>query len=106
MPSRVVIFFPETEPTSVMHDRVARPSMMTVQAPHWPSPHPYLLAVRFRSSRSTSRRLRSASVLTCARFPLMFKVMLAIGFFNLQLNIRYGAQGSTGKSVVLALRAV
>src|SRR4051812_19247121 len=35
--------------------------MRTVQAAHWPSPQPYLVPVRSRSSRRTLRRVRSAS---------------------------------------------
>src|SRR5438876_11182726 len=53
--------FPAAVPTGVMQERVARPAISTVQAPHWPSPHPYLQPVRSRSSRRTLSRLRSAS---------------------------------------------
>src|SRR5215813_445527 len=41
IPSRVVISL-LTLDTCVMHDRVATPLMMTVHAPHCPSPHPNL----------------------------------------------------------------
>src|SRR5437660_11571845 len=34
-----------------MQERWACPSMRTVQAPHWPSPHPYLVPVRSRWSQ-------------------------------------------------------
>src|SRR5207248_8898236 len=54
----VVTRRPATEPTGVMHDRVARPSRCTVQAPHWAMPQPYLVPV----SPSVSRRTQSSGV--------------------------------------------
>ncbi len=44
--------------------QVGVPSINTVHAPHWPSPHPYFAPVNSRSSRSTLSRLRSASAST------------------------------------------
>src|SRR5437762_1047904 len=36
-----------------MHERTASPLMMTVHAPHWPSPQPNRGPCRFKSFRST-----------------------------------------------------
>src|SRR5260370_14959137 len=57
-PSIVAICLPAQSPTCVVQDLVALPSIVTVQAPHRPSPQPYLLPLRSRSSRRTLRRLR------------------------------------------------
>src|ERR1041385_6828719 len=59
--SIVGIRFVPTLPTAVKHERVGTPSSRTVQAPHCPSPQPYLDPVRSRSSRSTLRSVRSES---------------------------------------------
>ena len=40
MPASVVILLSPTPETGVMQERTARPSICTVQAPHWPSPQP------------------------------------------------------------------
>ena len=42
---------------SVMQDRCAFPSIKTVQAPHCPSPQPYLLPVKSSCSRNTFSKL-------------------------------------------------
>ena len=42
-----------------MHERRAIPSTHTVHAPHCPSPQPYLLPVRSKSSRNTLSSIRS-----------------------------------------------
>src|SRR5438552_679506 len=70
-PSMVVICRPAAARSEVMQDRVATPSMSTVQAPHWPSPQPYLLPVRSRSSRRTLSRLRSGSASVLTLSPLI-----------------------------------
>src|SRR5262249_37153751 len=82
-PSMVTIFLPATLPTRVTHDRVGAPSISTVQAAHWPSPHPYFVPVRSKSSRSTLRRVRSESA-SIRRFePLTSSsVILGIGSFS------------------------
>ena len=59
-----------TLPTGSWQERMGAPSSKTVQAPHWPSPQPYLVPVRLRSSRSTLRRVRSPSASTVASAPL------------------------------------
>ena len=70
-PSMVVIFLPATLETSVTHDRVAWPSMCTVQTPHSAIPHPYFVPRRFRTSRITHNRGMSAGTSTRVECPLI-----------------------------------
>src|ERR1700722_17014414 len=49
----VVIFFPATDETGVMQERVASPSICTVQAPHRAIPQPNFVPVMPRVSRRT-----------------------------------------------------
>src|SRR5438105_2140853 len=58
-------------PAQVSQERVGTPSTNTVQAPHWPSPQPYLAPVKSRSSRNTLSSGLSASALTPTLVPLM-----------------------------------
>src|SRR5438132_1655791 len=60
------------------HDRAARPSIWTVQAPHWATPHPYLVPVRCSSSRSTHSRGMSSAALTVRSVPLIRIVAMAL----------------------------
>ena len=52
----VVICLPATGLTGTWHDRVATPSICTVQAPHWAMPQPYLVPVRPSVSRNTHKQ--------------------------------------------------
>src|SRR5262249_58556593 len=52
-PSIVVICFPSASLTGTHHERIATPSMCTVQAPHWAMPQPYLVPVSPIVSRNT-----------------------------------------------------
>jgi hypothetical protein len=58
-------------PTGVMQERRGDPPSKTVQAPHWPSPQPYLLPTRSRSARKTLSRLAPPSTSTEYFTPLM-----------------------------------
>src|SRR5579871_2337843 len=69
-PSMVPICLPTQSPTCVVQDRVGLPSILTVQAPHRPSPQPYLLPHRSRSSRKTLRRLRAGAASMRCLVPL------------------------------------
>src|SRR5438132_11252943 len=69
-PSIVVTFLPATAETGVTHARTGLPSTCTVHAPHWEMPHPYLVPVRLRFSRTTQRRGTSGSTSTCWALPL------------------------------------
>src|SRR4029079_11246257 len=72
---------PEARATCVMQERTGCPSSRTVQAPHWPSPQPYLLPVRCRSFRNTDSKLAVASTSTVIFLPLTFRSLtLAIKF--------------------------
>src|SRR5207248_5523379 len=73
-PSIVVIFFPAAAPICMRQERTGEPSTKTVQAPHCPSPHPYLAPVRPRSSRRTLRRLASDATSTLCSTPFTNKV--------------------------------
>src|ERR1700738_3983863 len=94
-PSIVVICLPAARPTWVMHERAGCPSRSTVQAPHCPSPHPYLLPVRLRSLRRTLSRLVVDSTSSVIFFPLTLSaVTLAIRnlfrFFRFQDRLLVG----------------
>src|SRR5271157_3268385 len=73
-PSMVVIFFPATLETAVMHERAGSPSMCTVQAPHSATPQPNFVPVIFSVSRSTHSRGIWGSTLTVVAFPFSVKV--------------------------------
>ncbi len=49
----MVVTGPVTWSAATEQARTARPSTWTVQAPHTPIPHPYLVPVKPRKSRST-----------------------------------------------------
>ena len=70
----VVMARAPTSRTIHWQERVASPSRWTVQAPHWPTPHPNLVPVRLRWSRSTQRRGVSGSTSTEVEVPLMSRV--------------------------------
>src|SRR5580698_6894396 len=74
----VVICLEPTEPTGTWHDRVATPSICTVQAPHWAMPQPYLVPVSPIVSRNTQSNGVSASTSTLWVLPLIESaIMLA-----------------------------
>src|SRR5438874_2132957 len=77
-PSIVVICLPAQSPTWVVQDRVALPSIVTVQAPQRPSPQPYLLPLRSRSSRKTLSRLRAGSTSTRCLLPLTWNSVAVV----------------------------
>src|SRR5262245_55654846 len=58
----VVTFLPRASPTVVWQERTALPSRWTVQAPHRPEPHPYLVPVSLRCSRTTQSRAVSGLI--------------------------------------------
>ena len=49
----VVTDLPATVDTGMLQERMARPSIITVQAPHWAMPQPNLVPVSLSESRST-----------------------------------------------------
>src|SRR5215831_8304524 len=68
--SIVVIADVPTSSTAVMHERVATPSMCTVQAPHWAMPQPNFVPVMPSTSRSTHSSGVSPSTSTDLTAPL------------------------------------
>src|ERR1043166_4493324 len=70
---------PATSETRVWHDRVAVPARLTVQAPHWPIPHPNLVPVSCRWSRSTQSSGVSAGALTVCLLPLTVRTYAGMG---------------------------
>src|SRR4051794_6533953 len=65
--------FLSASPTGVRQEATLFPLSKTVHARHWPSPQPYFAPVSWKSSRKTSSKGRSASVLTVRDLPLMVK---------------------------------
>ena len=63
----------------VTQARNARPSISTVQLPHWPSPQPYLVPDSIKCSRSTSSRLVSSGTSPDQGRPLTVSVSFAMG---------------------------
>ena len=55
--------------TGSRHERTGLPPMCTVQAPHWAMPHPNLVPVRPRMSRSTQSSGVSGATSTARAWP-------------------------------------
>src|SRR4030081_1839935 len=75
-PSIVVTLFPSTAFRGITHERTAIPSTCTVQAPQSAMPHPYLVPVSDRWSRSTQRSGVSASASMFCVVPLTVRVTM------------------------------
>src|SRR3984893_12369536 len=72
----VVTRFPSTAFSGSTHERTAAPSTCTVQAPQSAMPHPYLVPVSDRWSRSTQRSGVSASASMFCVAPLTVRVTM------------------------------
>src|SRR6185436_19447225 len=70
--SIVVTFLAPTAETGVIHERVACPSIWTVQAPHWAMPQPNLVPFRPSASRSTHKSGIRSGTSTASVLPLTF----------------------------------
>lgn len=70
----VVTFILPTVETGVMHARVGTPLRWMVQAPHMPTPQPYLVPTRSRESRNTQRSGVSEATSTLRDWPLTLRV--------------------------------
>src|SRR5713226_3874919 len=66
----VVTSLPAARDTGATHDRTARPSRCTVQAPHWAMPHPNFTPVMPSRSRSAQRSGMSSGASTSRTSPL------------------------------------
>src|SRR3954452_20146931 len=75
----VVIFLPlETALSGTWQERVATPSMCTVQAPHWAMPQPYFVPVRPKVSRSTHNSGVRGSAFAWTDFPWTLRTAMAV----------------------------
>src|SRR6202171_1264237 len=70
-PSMVVICLPATALTGTEQERIATPSIWTVQAPHWAMPQPYLVPVMPIVSRNTQSSGVVSSTSALWDWPLM-----------------------------------
>jgi hypothetical protein len=59
-----------------MQERTGLPATWTVQAPHWAMPHPNLVPVMPRTSRSTHRSGMSGGTSTSRLAPFTVKVII------------------------------
>jgi hypothetical protein len=66
-----------TAPTGRLHERVAAPSMWTVQAPHWATPQPYLVPVSPSCSRMNQSRGVFSSASASTTRPLTLSLAIA-----------------------------
>src|SRR5712691_8501817 len=80
-PSMVVTGLPTAALTGIWQERRGIPPISTVQAPHWPSPQPYLLPVKPSSSRRTYSRGVSGSYCTGYRLPFT-SISIALGIVS------------------------
>ena len=71
----VVTCLPSVADMGSVHDRTARPSRCTVQAPQAAMPQPYFVPVRPSCSRSTQRSGISGSTSKACGVPLTVVVM-------------------------------
>src|ERR1700679_2573324 len=91
----VVILAPTASANSVWQDLTAWPSSRTVQAPHSPSPHPYLVPVRLRRLRRTESRVSSAGAGTGTLAPLILRYVSLIW----ELRARLCGGGLVGRRI-------
>src|SRR5262249_37177505 len=87
----VVTFLPPMAEICVWQDRTALPSIWTVQAPQRPEPHPYLVPVSLRCSRTTQSSAVSGSASTFTVLPLIVNATAVIGFLPGTVNTRMSA---------------
>src|SRR5688572_22191123 len=94
----VVTRLPATCDAVTWHERAARPSTWTVQAPHKPVPQPNLVPLSLRCSRTIQSSGVSGATSTLAFWPLMTNAVTAIEL--LPLFWRSGVQpGFIGRSL-------
>src|SRR5690242_17379979 len=72
----VVTFLLPTEFNGTWQERVATPSIITVQAPHWAMPQPYLVPVMPSVSRSTHKSGVRGSAFAWTDFPLTLRTAI------------------------------
>src|ERR1700719_2788240 len=96
----VVICLPATALTGTEQERIATPSIWTVQAPHWAMPQPYLVPVMPIVSRNTQSRGVVSSTSALWDWPLMDSEIIFILPFRRDRRGEKmsgaGGQGSAG----------
>src|ERR1700720_5029882 len=96
----VVICLPATVLTGIEQERVATPSIWTVQAPHCAMPQPYLVPVMPIVSRKTQSRGVLSSTSAVWDWPLMdSEIILILPFRRYRRGEKKsgaGGQGSAG----------
>src|SRR5665647_2863418 len=106
-PSSVVTSLPATDHIGVSQELTACSSMITVQAPHWPSPQPMRVAFSASVLRRTSSRVWSGSASTDVARPLRVKA-ISDGTRSLRFGARdlddVGPLGDVVLQVLLELR--
>src|SRR6516225_5570502 len=102
-PSTVVMCAPSYMTANVRHELTRRPSISTVQAPHWPWSQPFFVPVRSRCSRNTSSSVVRGSSVSAWRVPFTvrftgtekaavplpvssFLIMLPVSSFLIMMN--------------------
>src|SRR5690349_16045870 len=95
----VVTCLRPTVATDVMHDLVGTPLRWTVQAPHLPTPQPYLVPGSSRLSRSTHNNGVSEATSTVRDWPLTLSVYFGMTRYGLEGQPGVGKQGTDVRSV-------
>src|SRR6266568_7806763 len=90
-PSMVVICFPSAPLTGKEQERVATPSIWTVQAPHCAMPQPYLVPVRPTCSRITHNSGVLGSTSISSVLPLMVRRAIASSLLRITNLVVAGA---------------
>ena len=73
-----IFWLSETALTGSEQERVAAPSIWTVQAPHWAMPQPYFVPVRPSCSRITHSSGVSGSTSTVWTVPLTLSLAIRL----------------------------
>src|SRR3712207_2040122 len=73
-----IFWLSETALTGSAQERVATPSMCTVQAPHWAMPQPYFVPVRPICSRIAHKSGVSGSTSTVCTVPFTFSLAMRL----------------------------
>src|SRR5260370_14887712 len=87
----VVICLPAASLTETPQERIATPSICTVQAPHCAMPHPYLVPVSPTFSLIAQRSGVSASTSTSIVLPLIVRFAIAFPCVDSILQLNLGA---------------
>src|SRR6266436_2105232 len=87
----VVICLPAASLTAMPQERIATPSIWTVQAPHCAMPHPYLVPVSPTFSLIAQSSGVSSSTSTLIALPLIVRFAIAFPCVDSTLQLKLGA---------------